>query len=628
MRRSWHLTIGNDRGSVFLSGLVLVTVLTVLGLALFDLSRIEGALVIQDTASTQALYQAEAALSSALVGINDPVRGPVLIQQIVGAAPGTSVSLTSDTITMANANYTRSVVSSDVPGGTAGDKYLTAGISPAAGGAPRVVRVTLAFLAAPFQYAAVANNGDLILRGDGAVPGSGPGGADLVNGDVVVQGNVFLGTPGSGTQSARVNCLPAISGCTDNRPTISLPTGSTFTVSLNGETASTAFASGDSIPTGYRPDMPQPDVNGYVSAMKTAAGITAGNPAGNMTGTFQGTPVYNLSAIFSTLGANSDGSLQAPSGCGCGGSPSGNCGLYCQLQPLGLKKNPSNRQQEVNSTAGDDYYFDGTKPGGEIISGKSGQRGAKRLIDFNPNNDPSTPAPVFLADGNLRFSTYDSYGFAINGRATMVATRDLILSDNMIYRDGNTNINPSTADLIGLVAGQDIWYGDPEFGTFYEGSGVMLAGRDFNFVFYDNSGNSKTPENAVTLNGTMLANRQIAVFRDFAHPTNSNGICSAGTTSCRPVAFDSVSNSWKFLTRDANGNVIFDTSLPAFADCGAGAGACSGGTRRIAHYQMTINYETRLRTSSSLVPPGLPTGAGSIFSRFYDWRECLNPSCS
>ncbi|MBI2529151.1 MAG: hypothetical protein HYV93_24585 [Candidatus Rokubacteria bacterium] len=630
MRRSWHLTFGNERGSVFLAGLVLVTILTFLGLALFDLARIEGALVIQDTASTQALYQAEAALSYKIVEINDPLRRVALIASITGAPAGTTVTLTSDTVTVGGAAYARTVVSSDGP--TGGEKYMTAAISPpTAGDTERVLRVTLGFLDPTFQYAAVANNGDLILRGTGGVPGSGPGGADLVNGDLFIRGNVFLGTPGSATPDVKVTCLTVLSDCTDSRPTISQPVGTSFIV--NNPQGDAAFPQNEALKTGLQPDMPIPDVPGYVSALKTAVGVAGSDPmsGGSMTGTYRGSPVYNLAAIFSTLGTNGDGSLRSPSGCGCGGSPTGSCALYCTLQPLGLKKNPTDRLVEAVSTPGDDYYFDGVRPGGELISGKTGQRGAQRRVDFNISSQP----PIFVADGNVRFSAYDSYGFAINARATMVATRDLILSDNMIYQGGNTDTNPLTADLIALVAQRDVWFGDPEFGTFYEGSGVMLAGRDFNYVFYDNLGNSKTPENAVTLNGTMLANRQIAVFRDFANPTNANGTCPAGTTGCRPAVFyrsdtscGSVDGCWRFITRDSDGNILPDTSIPAFQDCGAGSGGCAGATRKITHYQMTLSYETRLRTNSSLVPPGLPTGASQAFSSFYSWIECRNPTCS
>ena len=195
---------------------------------------------------------------------------------------------------------------------------------------------------------------------------------------------------------------------------------------------------------------------------------------------------------------------------------------------------------------------------------------------------------------------------------------------------------PWRAVHLGLLAQQDIWYGDPRFGTFYEGSGIMLAGRDFNFVFLDNSGNSKTPENAFTLNGTMLANRQIAVFRDFANPAGSSNAasCPGGSTGCEPIRFDpsttscgSADGCWRFIVRDGSGNITYDTSKAPFRQCGKTETPCPSGTRRISHYQMALNYDTRLLNFSALIPTSLPSGGGARFaSTWQDWQEC--PTCN
>jgi len=406
---------------------------------------------------------------------------------------------------------------------------------------------------------------------------------------------------------------------------------------------------GDSNPFGYRPDMPVPDVTGYVSSVKAAAGITLLNPTGNMTGTFSGSPVYNLSAVFATLGASSDGSLQRPSGAPCSSYGSGgsgpasatNAAVYCQLRPLAIMKNASDRATENADTTGDDYYFDGNYTSEQFSSPKTGERGARRYVDFAA---VSGQPPILLTDGNARFHAKDTYGFAIQGRATIVATNDLLISDNLIYKDGLGNpSNPSdpanvplTADMLGLVAQRDIWFGDPRYGTFYEGSGIMLAGRDFNFVFLDNSNNSKTPENAFTLNGTMLANRQIAVFRDFANPAGSSNAasCPGGSSGCEPIRFDpsttscgSADGCWRFILRDGSGNITYDTSKAPFRECGKTESPCPSGTRRISHYQMALNYDTRLLNYSAVIPTSLPSGGGARFaSTWQDWQEC--PTCN
>jgi len=545
------------------------------------------------------------------------------ITATVNAGPGGTLTF-NETVAFPQGACTSQVVFTD---DTVGGRRLLTATATGPGGARRTVRIQLNFLAEPFEYAAVANDGDFTIRGTGAVPGSGPGGADIVNGDIFIHGNVFVGTPGGGSQNPQINPFSTA----DDRPTVSITEDSGFLL-LDNSTAYPQLSPPDANFFGYRPadQRPRPDVAGYVAALQGAVGVAPGNPTGNLTGTFGGSTVYNLKAIFDTLGTRSDGSLQQPSGCSCSGSPGGTCQLYCRLQPLGLKRNPGDRSQENADTPGDDYYFDGTRPGGELIPGKSGQRGAGRLVDLAVEGQPA----VFLAlDGNVRFHARDTYGFAIEGRGTIVATRDILISDNLIYRDGNSETDLARADLLGLVAQRDIWFGDPRYGTFYEGSGVMLAGRDFNFVFFQADGSCcKTPENAVTLNGTMLANRQIAMFRDWADPSSPTNSCPAGSSACRPAAFDprdtscgSPTGCWRFLTRAADGTVTFDTSTASFAECLTTP--CASGTRRITHYQLTVNYETRLRQAPRVVPPGLPTGRGMIFAGSWrDWQEC--PPCN
>ncbi len=62
MKGVWRVTGGDQGGAVFLASLVLVAIMTMLGIALFDLAMIEGALAIGDAGSSQLLSCAEAAL--------------------------------------------------------------------------------------------------------------------------------------------------------------------------------------------------------------------------------------------------------------------------------------------------------------------------------------------------------------------------------------------------------------------------------------------------------------------------------------------------------------------------------------------------------------------------------------
>jgi hypothetical protein len=383
--------------------------------------------------------------------------------------------------------------------------------------------------------------------------------------------------------------------------------------------------------------------------------MSSSNPNGNMTGTYLGNPVLNLAAIFATLGTSSSGCvggstgcLRRPSGCSCGSGATGNCAIYCQLVPLNPKKNPGDRSEENANTLGDDYYLDGVDPGSDPIpdnTSTDGQRGAQRLLDFTA---VSSQPPVIFVNGNARVGRNDMYGFAVNGRGTIVSNADVILSDNVMYKErlapsggcpANPNAaacRPATADMLGIVAKNDLWFGDPRFGTFYEGDAIMLAGRDFNFVFLDNDGNPRPPENFMTVNGTMLANRQIAIFRDFADNRSGtsdwNNVCDASSTHCQPVRYNpdiscgspTTPGCWQFLRRDpATGLITVDGTKPAFKECVTSS--CTSG-RRISHFEMTVNYDNRLFTNPLLDPPAMPPGLGIIFAnQWLNWQECPIP---
>jgi len=114
MQRMWRLTAGNQRGSIFISGLVLVAVMTLLGIALFDLARIEGALAIGDAASGQALYCAEAALGRTML---DTAAGGRIdqIQIAASTTPGVPppASPWTDTVTTSSGTCTTTVTFTD-----------------------------------------------------------------------------------------------------------------------------------------------------------------------------------------------------------------------------------------------------------------------------------------------------------------------------------------------------------------------------------------------------------------------------------------------------------------------------------------------------------------------------------
>ena len=213
----------------------------------------------------------------------------------------------------------------------------------------------------------------------------------------------------------------------------------------------------------YRPNMPQPNVAGFVAQVQANGGTTAGGVYTR--GSYLGSPVYDIRAIFAALGKEpSDGALRAPDGCDTSSRPanaSGNCALYWDMKPFGLKQNPPGRGQS------NDYYIDGVHNGGEIFGpGRTGEQGAQRLIDFSRlGADP----PIFIGANlhvdwdisNEEMPGQRTFGFAIRGRATIVATNDITLSDNILYRNGLNTTNLADADFLGVIAQRDIWYGYP-----------------------------------------------------------------------------------------------------------------------------------------------------------------------
>ncbi len=657
------VTPGTSAAAVFVASLVLIGVMTLLGLALFDLAVIEASLSIGDRVSNQLVYCAEGALGRTMVDSAGRM-GQISLALLT---PGTTLSW-NDTTTTNAIRCTNTVTFTD---DTVNKRRLLQATSQGPDGTRRTVRIQLNFLPLYFQYAMVADNGDLYLSGSGSAPSSGPGGADVVNGDIFINGRAYVGSPsvtcsgGSCTSSSAcasgTTCAssPQVNprSQSDSTPTVSVVTASTWSQALADHSSSWP-ASGDANPFGKQANLPQPDVVGYVGALKSAVAMTS-TSQGNMTGIYQGSPVYNLSAIFAALGRNSsDGSLKQPSGCSCSSSssaPTGNCAIYCQIQPLGVKMNPrGSREDMTDITPEDDYFIDGVYKGSEQISGKSGYNGAQSVLEFGK---VSSQPPVILANGNVWFNYDGSRGWAVDGRAMIVATNDVTMGDNLIYKNGlgpaggcspgstDPACVPGTADMLGIIAQRDIWYGDPLHGAFREGSAIMLAGRDFNFAFFDDNGNPMTPDGGFILNGTMLANRQIAVLRDFADPAGSNSkkSCDAGTNSCRPVAFDPTNTScgssvgcWRFVVRDpSTGLVSYDTSRAAFKECGSMSSSssnCPSGSRRISHYQMTVNYDVRLFANPMLQAPALSvqvlTGLpGANFANSWrSWQEC--PPCS
>jgi Tfp pilus assembly protein PilX len=283
-----------------------------------------------------------------------------------------------------------------------------------------------------------------------------------------------------------------------------------------------------------------------------------------------------------------------------------------------------------------------------------------RLVDLTMGTNAQgqaverNKAPIFFIDDGY-FRVEDGVNFAYNGIGTIITSKSILLADNIIYLNGTANQNtglPGSCsnnndrtncglpDVLGLVAQNDIWVGDPgASGATVEWlSGVMLAGRDVNYLGYNSSSACcQGVSNPVTLNGTVMATRQASLARDWSDPQSghANDTCNtASSGGCRPVEFypnDSscgVQGCWKYLKIDTNtssstyGALIPDPNYASFQGCET-VTACTSG-RRITHFQLNVNYEHRLWHNSALIPPGLPTGNSTLPVTLVagTWKEC------
>jgi hypothetical protein len=203
-----------------------------------------------------------------------------------------------------------------------------------------------------------------------------------------------------------------------------------------------------------------------------------------------------------------------------------------------------------------------------------------------------------------------TYGFKMDGKATIVATGDIHICDNIQYK--------TQSSMLGLVAigkydssgnitsGGNIFFGDPRFGTMYIVSGMMFAAKDFLFNTDAISRATAEPTTGFTVNGSFAAMGQVKIERDWYNVVTTTTTTSHGhtttttTTTAHPARYNSSTGTW--------------------VDSETGATLTSTQVTSIRHYQMIVNYDDRVRDASTR-PPGLPRGTSKIFSGFLNWEE-------
>jgi roadblock/LC7 domain-containing protein len=246
-------------------------------------------------------------------------------------------------------------------------------------------------------------------------------------------------------------------------------------------------------------------------------------------------------------------------------------------------KNPTDRSTECGITAGDDYFFE---PASGFVTGGpySGDTPVNAGIDR-----------VYYVDGDVWVHSKPTYGFKMTGKATIVATGNIHICDNLQYADANVDMLGMVAlgnyDEDGdLVSGGNVYFGDPGYGNMAVFSGMMFAANNFLYNTDPLGSTLKEPDSGFTVTGNFTAINEVSIDRDWY----TNG------TERRPARYDPETDKWY----DSGTKVELTTAQI--------------GTMK--HYRTTINYDDRVR-SQSTQPPGLPRGVGLIFEGLTNWEE-------
>jgi hypothetical protein len=409
------------------------------------------------------------------------------------------------------------------------------------GGEVERVQVAMSFLAPPYECGVYAGglSGDgwtLQLRGIGDPCKVYSGGNEVGNygGRDIINGNIFADGNVAMYQQSSVN--PALWPNTYN---------------LNGDVNVTG------------------SINRYDSSTisgKTTQGSAPQSPPNLVIMNYAVNNTHNVAQIFADANVT-QGTL-----------PSGN-----ELRNV-FQRNPSDMTAECATTAGNDYFL---TPSSGFIEGNWKTASTPLAV----GNDR-----IYYVDGDVWVHNKSTYGFAVNGKVTIVATGNIHISDNLAYANANS-------DMLGLVAlgkynssgqlisGGNVYFGDPVYGTLYTCSAMMFAANNFLYNSRAIGTFSAEPESGFTINGSLSALNEISIERDWYTRSGFEH---------RPARYDPATSQWY--------------------DCGTGVVLTSTQIGTMKHYQMTLNYDDRVR-SQSTQPLGLPRGTGLIFCGLTKWKE-------
>ncbi len=501
----------SEKGLALIAVIIFTCIFTIIGFSLLKLAETEITLTQKDANKTMAFYLAEAGLEIFAARLHSGQLGNI------------------DETPLGDGNYRVDFYD------TADPPYVIS--TGNVGGQEKSVKVTVSFLASPYECGVYAGNlggtpWTFMLRGQGDPQSAGPqrevGGRDIVNGNIFIDGDVAL------YEESSVNPAP-------------LPN----TYELNGDVDATGNA-------------------GVYDSASVSGAVTQGVAP-------QGLPDL-VGMNYAVNNTHNVGQIFADAGVSHGYLPSDH-----ELYNV-VVKNPSDRSQECDSTAGDDYFLEPKN-----VSGGGTYKDATTPLHLGDNR-------IYYIDGDVWVHSKPTIGFLVDGKVTIVATGNIHISDNIKYADSES--------LLGLVAlgqydgegqltsGGNIYFGDPRYGTMYTASALMFAADSFLYNTDSVSGGTEEPETGFSVYGNFSALNQVIVHRDWYDKD--------GTGQAKPAYFDPTQNQWVDLE---TGAVLTSTEIGS-----------------LRHYQMKIDYDDRVRTQDTQ-PPGLPRGTGTIFGGLTNWEE-------
>lgn len=389
-------------------------------------------------------------------------------------------------------------------------------------GAVKRIRIEYQYLSVFYRYGVAAANQSgavwaFALRGRGN-PVSGVGGRDIVTGNVYINGDVRLFEQGIVSNAIAPN---------------------SFDLRGDVQATGTIYTNGAGNITGTPTPHVQPKAPPDLAAMNYASNNT-----------------WDVKREYANAGLSS------------GRLPTGH-----PLRNV-VVMNPSDtaaRNDMCDSTAGDDFFFE---PASGFVLGSPTTAATPLAL----GNDA-----VYYVDGHVWFNSGQTYGFRVSGKATIVATGDIHVSDNL--KNGTTNsllglVAAGTYDTYGdLVAGGNVYFGDPAYGTMYTADAFMFAASNFLYNTYASGatpGRQMEPETGFQVLGNYAAGNQVKVYLDWYN---------ASSTRTNSAWFDPSTNRW----RDAVSNTVLTAAQ----------------TNTLRHYQMIVNYDERIRNQDTQ-PPRLP----------------------